>query len=103
MSFLNGYVMLTRDTETGGIYVETADDWEDYMDERPRRMIYCQAVSNMEIVEEKIDRWLNENEDMKYRQEDVNDTIAELISSIQWIANEHPLKSFQNCLRNKPH
>lgn len=95
MSSSNGYIMVTRDKEIRGIYVETTDDWEEYMEETPRRMIYCQAVSDVEIVQEKIDQWLKDNEDLKFRQEDVNDTIAEMISSIQWIANEHPLKSFR--------
>jgi len=94
--------MLTRDKETGGVYVETTDDWMEYMEEKPRRLIYCQAVSCIEVVGEKINQWLDDNEDMKHRQEDVNDTIAELVSSIQWIANEHSLRSFKNCLRNKP-
>lgn len=95
MSSSNGYIMVTRDKEIRGIYVETTDDWEEYMEETPRRMIYCQAVSDVEIVQEKIDQWLKDNEDLKFRQEDVNDTIAEMISSIQWIANEHPLKIFR--------
>jgi len=92
----NGYIMITRDTDTRGIYVETTDDWVEYIDER--RMIYCQAISDTDLVQEKIDRWLEENDDLKDRDTDVNDTIAEIVSSIQWIANEHPLRSFSSCV-----
>lgn len=81
-----------------GIYVETTDDWEEYMSVGRRRLIYCQAVSDVEIVQEKIDQWLEENDDLKNREGDINETVAEMISSIQWIANEHPLKGFRHCL-----
>ena len=91
----NGFIMLTRDREVGGIYVETTDDWQEYMNDEERRLIYCQAISDVDVVQEKIDRWLEENDDLTYRQEDINDIIAEMVSSIQWIANEHPLKSFR--------
>lgn len=94
----NGFIMLTRDRGLGGIYVETTDDWQEYIedDHDQRRMIYCQAVSDVEVVQQKIDQWLTENaEDVAHRQEDINDTIAEMVSSIQWIANEHPLRSFR--------
>ena len=87
--------MLTRDREIGGIYVETTDDWQEYMEDEKRRLIYCQAVSDVEVVQQKIDQWLQDNEDLTYRQEDLNDVIAEMVSSIQWIANDHPLKSFR--------
>lgn len=87
--------MLTRDREIGGIYVETTDDWQEYMEDEKRRLIYCQAVSDVEVVQQKIDQWLQDNEDLTYRQDDLNDVIAEMVSSIQWIANEHPLKSFR--------
>jgi K+/H+ antiporter YhaU regulatory subunit KhtT len=90
----NGFIMLTRNRELGGIYVETTENCEEYMNDDERRMIYCQAVSDVDVVQEKIDRWLEENDDLMYRQEDINEIIAEMISSIQWIANEHPLKSF---------
>ena len=91
----NGFIMLTREREVGGIYVETTDDWGEYMNDEERRMIYCQAVSDVEEVQQKIDQWLQDNEDLTYRQDDLNDVIAEMVSSIQWIANEHPLKSFR--------
>ena len=92
----NGFVILTRDREMGGIYVETTNDWQEYMEDGQRRMIYCQAVSDVEVVQQKIDQWVAENaDDMAHQQEDINDTIAEMVSSIQWIANEHPLHSFR--------
>jgi hypothetical protein len=92
----NGFILVTRDREIGGIYVETTEDWQEYMEDEQRRMIYCQAVSDVGVVQQKIDQWVAENaEDMVHRQEDINDTIAEMVSSIQWIANEHPLHSFR--------
>lgn len=91
----NGFIMLTRDRELGGIYAETTEDWQEYMNNEERRMIYCQAISDIDVVQEKMDRWLEENDDLTYRQEDINDTIAEIVLSIQWIANEHPLTSFR--------
>ena len=92
----SGFLMLTRDRETRGIYVETVDDWQERMSDEQRRMIYCQAVSDVETVQQKVDQWVAENgEGVAQRQGDINDTIAEIVSSIQWIANEHPLHSFR--------
>lgn len=88
--------MLTRDRGMGGIYVETTDDWQEHMEDDGRRMIYCQAVSDVGMVQDKIDRWLAENDDMAHGQEDINDKVAEMVASIQWIANEHPLRSFRS-------
>lgn len=88
----SGYIMVSRDREMGGIYVETTEDWQEHVE---RRMIYCQAVSDVGEVQQKIDQWLVENDDLTYRQEDMNDIIAEMVSSMQWIANEHPLQSFR--------
>ena len=62
--------------------------------EHLKKMGYTR-ISDVDVVQEKIDRWLEENDDLTYRQEDINDIIAEMVSSIQWIANEHPLKSFR--------
>jgi hypothetical protein len=92
----SGFVIVSRDRETGGIYVETTEDWQEYMEEGDCRMIYCQAVSDLKRVQEKIDRWLEENDGWKHREGDVNDTVAEIVSSIQWIANEHPLQCFRH-------
>lgn len=92
----NGYIILTRDREDSGIYLETVEDWIDYMEEKNRRVLYCQAVSNMEQVQVKIDSWLDEYNELEHENENINDQIAEIISSIQWIANEHPLQSFRN-------
>lgn len=94
----NGFILLTRDRDNHGIYVETTEDWMDYMDENNRRMIYCQAVANVEIVQDKVDTWLEEYEPMLNTS--INDQIAELISSLQWIANEHPLESFRNPIKD---
>lgn len=88
----NGYVMIVRDKETGMIYVETTNDWLAYMEETPKRMIYCQAVSDVDTVQGKIDTWMDEEEDEE--EEDANDQIASMVSAVQWIANEHPVRSF---------
>lgn len=94
----SGYILITRDRDTSGIYVETADDWMDVLEEYDRRVLYCQAVSDKDVVQEKLDRWLEENEiSLQEDIPDMNSQIAELISSIQWIANEHPLQCFHNC------
>lgn len=90
----NGYVMIVRDKETGEIHVETTDHWLSYMEETPKRMIYCQAVSNVDNVQEKIDEWI-EDEEEKEEEDNANDYIANMVSSIQWIANEHPIQSFR--------
>lgn len=89
----NGYLMLTRDKENSGIYLETTEDWMDIVEENNRRVLYCQAVADVEQVQQKLDQWLQEMPEME--QEDINDQIAEIISSIQWIANEHPLQCFR--------
>jgi K+/H+ antiporter YhaU regulatory subunit KhtT len=92
----NGFIVVSRDREMGGIYVETTEDWQEYMEDGERRMIYCQAVSDLEEAQQKIDQWLDENDDLAYRQENMNDLVAEMVSSMQWIANEHPLRSFRS-------
>ena len=91
----NGFIIVTRNREMGGIFIETTDDWEEIMDGN-RRMIYCQAVSDTEIVQQKIEEWLGENVDLKDRPQDINDTVAEMVSSMQWIANEHALRCFRH-------
>jgi hypothetical protein len=88
----NGYIIVARSRDTKGIYIETNEDLDDYAD---MRIIYCQAVCGIEAVQEKIDRWVDENDDVRDRTDDVNDSIAEMVSSMQWIANEHPIQSFR--------
>jgi hypothetical protein len=88
---VNGYVMVVRDRETGGIYVETTDDWEGYMAEGDKRLIYCQAVADVGLVQETIDQWSDDD-----LGQDANDRIAHLVSAAQWVANEHPLRGFRN-------
>lgn len=89
---VNGFVIIVRNKEDHTITVETTDDFEDYLDER-KRLIYCQAVSDIDIVEEKVAQWLEDNHYSDVN--NVNDAIAEMVSSIQWIANDHPLSSFK--------
>ena len=95
----NGYVIVARSREDSGVRVEAIEeDVEEYLVERDMRIIYCQAVSDVEVVKDKIDRWLEQNDDFGHRlEEDINDLIAEMVSSLQWVANEHPLKSFNRC------
>lgn len=88
----NGFLMVVRDYEEGGVYVEVVEDWEEY---KGWRMIYCQAVSDVGEVMEKIDRWKEEQHGIHQEENDLNEIIAELVSSLQWIANEHPLRCFR--------
>lgn len=88
---VNGFLMVVRDYEEGGIYVEAVEDGGEYED---WRMIYCQAVSDVGVVREKLDRWREEHV-VPEEEEDINDVVAELVSSLQWIANEHPLRCFR--------
>lgn len=91
----NGFVLVARDCEEGGVHVETTDDWEEYMSGREWRLIYCQAVSDLVVVREKVAQWLEEEEAKGGDEDaDVNNVIAEAVSSLQWIANEHPLTCF---------
>jgi len=90
----NGFIIMVRNIESGSIIVDTTYDWEEYIFEKPRRLIYCQAVSEMSIVDQKIQTLVNE-----YITDDdnlnINDKILEIINSVQWIANEHYLTSFK--------
>lgn len=89
---MKGFVIIVRDCDTSGIVVDVVEDWEDFMEETSRRLIYCQAVGNLEGARDAVDDFLNSyvnNED-----EDVCQQIAELVSSVQWIANDFPLQSF---------
>ena len=91
---MNGWIIITRNRETKGVYVEVTEDWREILGE-DCRLIFCQAVSDVETVGQKVDQLLQEG---SYHNDtgDVNDTIAELISSVQWIANEHSLRSFRS-------
>lgn len=90
---VNGFLMMVRDYEEGGIYVEAVEDWEEY---EGWRMIYCQAVSDVGVVREKIDRWREENSGGHQEKGDMNEVVADMVSSLQWIANEHPLRCFRH-------
>lgn len=92
----NGYIVVVRDREDGGIYVQLVDDWLEYMEEKPRRLIYCQAVCDMVQVQKKLDDMLEEYEQKDPTHSEANDQISELVEFVQWIANEHPLHSFRN-------
>lgn len=89
----NGFLIVVRNLSDSGIIVEAVEDWEDFMDEQPRRLIYCQAISNLEAVVIEVKKW---KEDFSAQTTDVNDIIAEIVSSIQWIGNDYPLRSFRN-------
>ena len=90
----SGWVVMSRDRHTKGIYVETTYDWEDLVD--GRRLIYCQAVSDLDKVQEKLETLLEDDDYHSDDISDINDKISELVSSVQWIANEHPLRSFRS-------
>lgn len=90
----NGFLLITRNVHTGGIYLETTDDWSDLIDDR--RLIYCQAVSNLDLVQSEVHTWLQENSSTLPDDTPVNDIVSWLVSSAQWIANDHPLQSFRS-------
>lgn len=95
-----GYVVISRDSSDSGVYIETTDDLEEYMEEHPdRRLLYCQAVSDVETVEDEVTQCLEDNEDIDKTHPDINNQIASIISSIQWIANDHPLRGFRSTVR----
>ena len=85
----SGFVVIVRDIENKGIYVETTDDWQEYIEERPRRLLYCQCISDVDTVQEEIDKMVFEPQSS-----DISEMVAELISAVQWIANDHPLTTF---------
>lgn len=92
----NGFIVVARERGEGGIYIEAVeDDIEEYLEERDMRIIYCQGISDVARVKDKINTWLEDNDDFKDRHDtDINELIAEMIASLQWIANEHPLQTF---------
>lgn len=90
----NGFIYMFRDRATGGVYIETHEDMEDVLDMEMQRIIYCQAVSDLDVVEQKIKQW-NDELQVNIEEGNINDQVAEMVSSIQWIANDHPLCSFR--------
>ena len=94
----NGYIYMFRDRTTRGVYVEAVDDMEITEDQR---LIYCQAVSDIDIVDEKLDQWVEDMGEERDQYDHVKDQIAWMISSLQWIANEHPVQSFHAPKREK--
>lgn len=90
----NGFLYMFRDRVTGGVYIEIQEDMEDVLDMDVQRIIYCQAVSELDVVEQKIKQWKDELQ-VNVEEGNINDHVAEMISSLQWIANEHPLYSFR--------
>lgn len=93
---MDGYIVVSRDHEDCGVYVEATDDLFRFVGGDERRMIYCQAVSDVETVQEELGRWLETHQ--INQNDDINDIIAEIVSSVQWIANDHPLRCFRVCL-----
>lgn len=89
----SGWILITRDPRTKGIYVDTTDDWLELVE--GRRLIYCQAVSDVDKVQEKLDRF-RQDDSHDDVEANMNDRIAELVSSVQWIANDFPLRSFRS-------
>lgn len=88
----NGYIIIVRNRQNSHIIVNTIETIEDYLEETDYRIIYCQAVSDLEIVTEKVSNWLEET--TEFVDNDINECIASTIMSLQWIANDHTLKSF---------
>ena len=89
---MKGYVIIARNRDGGGIVADVVDDWEDFMEETSRRLIYCQGVGDMESARQAlsdfIESYQNDHDD------DVCQQIADLVVSVQWIANDFPIKSF---------
>lgn len=88
----NGFIYMFRHRETDGVYIETPEDMEDVLDVEGHRLIYCQAVSDVDVVREKIKQW---KEELDVEEGNINDQVAEMVSSLQWIANEHALQCFR--------
>lgn len=89
---MSGYLAVVRDRGTGGVSVVVVDDWEDAL--AGVRLIYCQAVADADVVRGKVAAWL-EDADPGEGGLTMNDRVAWLVSSAQWIANDHPLQCFR--------
>lgn len=87
---MNGFIIVYHNRETKGICVDVVEDLEQYFEEK-YRLLYCQGVSEMDVVKEKVDNWLH---DSVLIDDDINEKIASIIISLQWIANDYPVKSF---------
>ena len=91
-----GYVLVTRNKKNKKIMVVTVEDWREYMDEddEPRKLIFCQAVSNIEAVDHDLDEYLEGfNIDPS---ESATNVVARFVTDVQCMCNEYPLESFRN-------
>lgn len=89
MYIMRGFVVIARNRETKA--VSNVDAVEDvvYSD----RLIFCQAVEDIESVR---DRILDPDEvPLSQDGDDPNDHVERTIQSVQWIANDYPLRCFQ--------
>jgi hypothetical protein len=89
---MKGYMIIARNRESGGIVVEVVDDWEEFMEESSRRLIYCQGISDMESAKRALDDLMSSYEFDETG--DICQQIADLVTAVQWIANDFPLTSF---------
>lgn len=94
---MKGYVIIARNRDDGGIVADVVEDWEDFMEETPRRLIYCQGVGDMEGAKCALDDFIDsyEGEICGDSADVICQQIADLVVSVQWIANDFPIKSFK--------
>lgn len=90
----DGFVILYRNRATSEVMLDVVDDVEEVLQSCDCRLIYVQAVSNIDTIRKEISL-VNEDPELY----DVNEKIADLVEQAQWISNANPLRSFS---RNGP-
>ena len=89
---MSGFLVVARDRGTGGIVATVLDDWEEEL--KGTRLIYAQAVADVDVVRDELGEWL-QHADPEEGGTTMNDRVAWLVESAQWIANQHPLQCFR--------
>lgn len=84
-----GFVVLYRNRATSEIIVDAIDDITTIFESCDCRLIYAQAISNVDAVRKEITVVKVDDE-----LSDINAQIADLIDQAQWISNAHHLRSF---------
>lgn len=90
---MSGYLVVVRDRGTGGVSVVVFDELGGEA-LAGLRLIYCQAVADADVVRGRVVEWL-EDADPEEGGLTMNDRVAWLVASAQWIANDHPLQCFR--------
>ena len=89
---MKGFIVLSRNLQTCTIELDSVSSMEEYFGS-DRRIIYCQAISDVHRVAGEIDRLIDEFEESS--EKSINEAISDLVISAQWVANEYPLDSFR--------